>query len=93
MDRAKVEKWMNKMVKVTKQFVNVKDIEGVSRCSQLKHGHGYDDVPYVQLYSGLHEIAKTLDLKVSVDFEDDDSICYIFNYDGVDFIQLDDKER
>ena len=95
MEKAKVEKWLNRMVKVTKQFIGVKDLPGMSRCSQLRHmvnGKGVD-VPYVHMYKGLHTIAEIMGFEVVVDYEDDDNTCYMFTYDGVDFIQLDHKDE
>ena len=91
MDKAKAERWLNRMVKVTKQYINVKDIPGIKRCDQLKHGT--PNMPYCHLFTGLHTIAETLGIEVVVDYVDGDDTCYKFTYDGVDFIQLDHKDE
>ena len=91
MNKEKVTKWLNRMVKVTNQFCNVKEPYGViQRCDQLRHKN---DIPYVQMYKGLHEVAELLDLEVIVDYEEEDSVCYLFTYEGVNFIQLDHKDE
>lgn len=87
MEKAKVEKWLNRMVKVTKQYIGVRDLPGMSRCAQLRHD--YPETPYVQMYKGLHTIAQIMGFEVVVDYEDGKDVCYKFIYDGVDFIQLD----
>ena len=92
MEKATVEKWLNRMVRATKQFVNIEDLSDEFKwCNH--NVHKVPDRPYVQLYNCLHEIAEMFDFEVTVDYESDKDICYMFTYKGVDFVQLDDKEN
>ena len=89
MNKDKVVRWLDRMAKVTNQFCNIKSpYKAIQRCGQLYQ----QNMPCVQLYTGLHEIAELLGLEVAIEYESQDDICYRFIYNGVKFIQLEDKE-
>ena len=61
MDKVKLEKWLDKLAKVTKQFTNIKDFsEDIQICTT--NTRGLSNKPYVQIYCGIEQIAETLEL-------------------------------
>ena len=91
MDKRKTLAWVNKLAKATKKLAAIEDLnKDFSWCKSCVHKP--TDVPYVHIHRGLFKIAKLLDVPVTVDYETETDICYVFTYDGVDFIQLVSKE-
>lgn len=91
MDKEQVIKWLNRLAEATKKLVAIKDFNKTVQLCSL-NTRGIKSVPYVQLYSGLHEIAELLEFEAVKDGEDSDYAYYYFMWDGVMFYQLDAKE-
>ena len=91
----KLAQWLDILastVKDLKEFEGV-EVDGYTYeiCPHCQHGE-YNK-PYIQLYNGLRNIAETLELNLEVreDYSDTTRLLQI-EWDGVDFIQLEDKE-
>ena len=85
-----VTRWLNRLAKSVKQFVNIKDYSGsIEKCSQCVHG--IDNQPYVQLYKGIHDIGELLNINIDIYDEDDDNITYSFMWNDVMFLEVDSK--
>lgn len=91
MKKAELTKWLDKLVKATKQFTDIGDFSyEITKCHMNQRTN--KNIPYVQLGSGIREVAKVMGLEVVVDYETEDGTCYKFNYKDVDFIEYDPKE-
>ena len=85
MDKEKLEKWLNKLARATKQLTNIEDFdEGIQLCQPCVRCASY--IPCVQLYSGIQAIAEMFDLEVNVE-EDEDSVTRTFMWKNVIFLQ------
>lgn len=79
------------------RYIQLTDEVELSGCSQMTHtsllGKDKGNVPYVHIYKGLRELARRLDIVPNVieDYGDMDR-CVWFEYRGVEFIQLEDRE-
>ena len=88
-------KWLDTLadtVKTLKDFDTLEIDEGTYEiCPHCQHG--LHNKPYLQLYNGLRDIAETLELNYSVKEDyDENSRLLQFEWHGVDFIELEDKE-
>ena len=85
MDKAKLERWLNKIVKAVTQINKIKDFsDTIEICDMCKHG--ISDTPYFQLYRGIEIIAETLEIGLKIE-ESDERIIRTFMYNGVMFLQ------
>lgn len=93
MDKAKVEKWMNRLARATKTLVNTGDFEdGVLEVCMGGHTDGVPSMPCVQLHKGLHDVAEMFGLEETMYQEDEQYKWYSIIWNDVKFIQLDSKE-
>lgn len=69
-----------------------KGCDQMSHCSYARLPE-IENVPYVQLYTGIREIAKRLDFVLHEDTDDDsDTVRLWFVFRGVEFLQVEDKK-
>lgn len=89
MDKEELKRWLNKLSKTVKQLSSTKDFdEHIQLCPQMERGS--NNIPYIQLYSGIQIIAETFKLVVDTK-EDEDSVTRSFMWNGVMFLQYDRK--
>ena len=89
MDKAKLEKWLDKIAKAVLKLASVKDFsDEIQVCDVCKRG--IYNKPYFQLYDGIEQIAGELELGLRTE-EDEDSITRILVWKGVEFIQYNRK--
>ena len=93
MDKAKVKKWLDKITKAAKQLARIKDFSNELTWCNGGVCHGIEDSPYVQLNKGIHEIGELFGLEVVQYSESDTFYYYRLIWNGVDIIQLDEKEK
>ena len=93
MDKAKVEKWLNRITNATKKLVNIKDFsDELGWCSGSLTKYP-DNIPTVHLYNGIHEIGEMFGLDVKEDKEDEQYSWYSVMWNDVMLIQLDLKKE
>ena len=89
-----ISRWLDTLataVKTLKECDNV-EIEGETFITCQHCQHGIFRKPYIQLYNCLRRVAEIMDfdIKVREDY-DDDARLLTFEYNGVDFTEVEDK--
>jgi len=92
MDKAKVEKWLNRITKATKQLAKIKDFSDELGWCDGGVTWGIDYIPCVHLNTGIHEIGEMFGLEVIMYAEDEQYKRYRTMWNDVMLIQLDRKE-
>ena len=93
MDKAKVEKWLNRITKATMQLAKIKDFSDELGWCDAGVTHTLNHKPYIQLSKGIFEIGEMFGIEVVQYDEGDKYRYYRIEWNGVDVVQLEEKEK
>ena len=93
MDKVKVEKWLNRITKATKQLAKIKDFSDELGWCNAGLTYGIENTPCVHLSDGIHEIGEMFGLEVTMYNESEEYLWYSTMWGDVMLIQLDRKEN
>ena len=91
MEREKVEKWLNRLVRATKTLVNTKPYKQLQTCTNWTTSYHDEQVVAIHIFEGLHEAAEILGIGLDMYQEDEDYKWYGMMYKDILFFQLDRK--
>lgn len=92
MDKEKVTKWFNRLVRATKTLVNTAPYGKLQTCTNWTTNYHGKQVVAVHIYDGLHEASEVLGLELDLYQEDDEYKWYGMMYKDVLFFQLEENE-
>ena len=93
MDKAKVERWLNRLVKAINTLRNTKPLGVLQTCVSWTINYRGEQVPAIHIFEGPHEAAEALGLELDPYQEDDEYNWYGMMYKDILFFQLDRKEN
>lgn len=64
-----------------------------TRLTDVAETTSYEQVPCVQMYTGLREVARIMNITLHEQERDSDTDAIWINYNGVQFIELEDKKN
>ena len=92
MEKAKVEKWLNRLARALKTMMNTKPYGELQTCTTWTTNYHGKQIPAIHIFEGLHEASELLGLELDMYQEDDDYRWYGMIYNNVLFYQLDRKD-